>query len=200
MIVKSSLTIGLWLTVASGSLYAGPIQDERLEEPAPAGSAVYKGLAGPEARNPLPQPKSEPPRLVWTGFKMAGDRSEIFLQTTRPVVHDLGAPGKASASRPGSLSLLLRNCRIHLRNNARKIDTRFFATPVESVSARQRKKDVELQIALKDAAVPEIRVQEGPDGTHFVVVSFPPGRAAPGAPATPAEERPAADVAPPAVK
>ena len=187
--MNTSLYIGLWLTVASGTLGAEPV-DERREEAAPA-AAVYKGLAGPEAHNPLPQPKSDPPRLIWTGFKMAGDRSEIFLQTTREVVHELGT-GKSA--RPGSLTLLLRNCRIHLRNNARKIDTRFFATPVESVSARQRKKDVELQIALKDAAVPEIRVQPGPDGTHFVVVSFPPGHAA-----AAAEPRPA-EVAPPGLK
>ncbi len=180
--MNTSLYIGLWLTVASGTLDAQPADERREEAAAPAG-AVYKGLAGPEARNPLPQPKSDPPRLVWTGFKMAGDRSEIFLQTTREVAHELAA-GKAAAGRPGALTLLLRNCRIHLRNNARKIDTRFFATPVESVSARQRKKDVELQIALKDAVVPEVRVQPGPDGTHFVVVSFPPGR--PAAAATPA--------------
>jgi hypothetical protein len=199
--VKTSLTIGLWLTFAAGSAHAEAIQDERLEEPAPPpGAGAYRGLTGPEARNPLPQPKSEPPRLVWTGFKMAGDRSEIFLQTTRPVVHELGTPGKAAGSRPGSLVLLLRNCRIHLRNNARKIDTRFFATPVEGVSARQRKKDVELRIALKDAAVPEIRVQEGPDGSHFVVVSFPPGRAASAALPAAAGERPTEDVTPPSVK
>jgi hypothetical protein len=197
-IVNTSLYIGLWLTVASGTL-GEPVPDERREEAAPPAAAVYKGLAGPEARNPLPQPKSDPPRLIWTGFKMNGDRSEIFLQTTREVTHELGA-GKAG--RPGALTLLLRNCRIHLRNNARKIDTRFFATPVQSVSARQRKKDVELQIALKDAAVPEVRVQPGPDGTHFVVVSFPPGRAATAATpaAAPAAEPAPGAIAPPSVK
>ena len=46
-------------------------------------------MPGPEGRNPLPHPKSDPPRLVWTGFKMAGDRSELFLQTTRPVTFEV---------------------------------------------------------------------------------------------------------------
>ena len=188
--MNRSLCIGLWLTVASPTLAAEPSPADRREE-APAGAAPYKGLAGPEARNPLPQPKTDPPRLIWTGFKMAGDRSEIFLQTTREVVHELGT---AKSGGPGSLTLLLRNCRIHLRNNARKIDTHFFPTPVESVSARQHHKDVELQIALKDAVVPEVRVQAGPDGTHFVVVSFPATAGRPDG----AEPRPA-EVSPPSL-
>ena len=30
------------------------------------------------------------------------------------------------------LSITLRKCRIHMRNNSRRLDTRFFATPVKS--------------------------------------------------------------------
>jgi hypothetical protein len=108
---------------------------------------------------------------------MVGDRSEIFLQTTRPVQHEL-VPATGKAARPGAFSVLLRNCRIHMRNNARKIDTRFFATPVQGVSARQRRRDVELSVALKDAATPEVRTDPGPDGTQFLVLSFPAGPAA----------------------
>jgi len=95
------------------------------------------------------------------------------------------APGAGRAPR---LSVLLRNCRIHLKNNARRIDTRFFASPVEEVSARQRRKDVELAVTLEATATPTARTEAGPDGTSFLVLSFPPGKAQAAA-APPADER-----------
>src|SRR5262245_11666531 len=84
--------------------------------PATLETKAYLGVVpGPEARNPLPMPKREPPRLVWTGFKMAGEKSQIFLQTTRQVSYDV----QGGAAGQGVLSVFLRNCRIHLRNNGR---------------------------------------------------------------------------------
>jgi hypothetical protein len=56
------------------------------------------------------------------------------------------------------------------------LDTRFFATPVAKVVARQRRKDVELVISLKEDALPEPRNEVGPDGTHFLVLQFPLGK------------------------
>jgi hypothetical protein len=166
----------------------------------PAAGRIYAGVSpGSEARNPLGNPRSDPPRLVWTGFKMAGDRSEIFLQTTRTVSYELGDP-VVRAGQP-RLTVFLRNCRIHLRNNGRRIDTRFFASPVEEVSARQRRKDVEILVSLEASAAPSARTEPGPDGTQFLVLSFPPGRAQQPAAAPPIDERaldPEASVAPPA--
>ena len=160
-----------------------PLDGAPVSERPPVG---YAGVPGPEGKSPFAAPRSHPPRLVWTGFKMAGDRSELFLQTTRPVSFDVvdGAAGKAP-----KLSVFLRNCRIHLKNNARRIDTRFFASPVEQVSARQRRKDVELMVTLEGAAAPTARTEPGPDGTHFLVLSFPPGQAQAPAAAPPIDER-----------
>ncbi len=183
-------------SLAGLSLFVAQVASAQDEPPLPAPGPYQGVVPGTGARNPLPHPRSDPPRLIWTGFKMAGERSEIFLQTTRPVTHELGPAGKV-APKPGALSVVLRNCRIHLKNNARRIDTRFFATPVQGVSARQRRRDVEISIALKDAAAPDVRVDPGPDGTQFVVLSFGPGRAeraavAPGAAPepTPADPEP----------
>jgi hypothetical protein len=158
---------------------APPAVNQPLDAPAtPAPAAAgYAGVAGPEAASPFTPPRSDPPRLVWTGFKMAGDRSELFLQTTRPVSYEV-SQGEGKTRSP-KLTVFLRNCRIHLKNNGRRLDTRFFATPVEEVSARQRRKDVAIQIALEAEAVPTARTEAGPDGTHFLVLSFPPGRAQP---------------------
>jgi hypothetical protein len=149
---------------------------------APPLSARYAGVSpGADARNPLPRAATVPPRLVWTGFKMSGDRSQLFLQTTRPVTYDLGKPGLMKGHHGPVMSVFLRNCRIHLKNNGRRLDTRFFASPVAGVAIRQRRKDVELDISLKETAAPVPRLEDGPDGSQFLVLEFPPGRPAAGA-------------------
>lgn len=139
---------------------------------AAAASEKYVGVAAPgaAAKNPLPLPKPAPTQLVWTGFRMKEAGSQVFLQTTRSVDFELKPDGKA-----GRVTVLLKNCRVHLHNNGRDLDTRFFATPVASVKARQRRKDVELEIVLKEPVHPESRSEGGPNGTHFVVLEFPPG-------------------------
>lgn len=162
------------------SLPTLPPESARPEaQPAPAaephGDHRYAGLTlAPTAKNPLPVPKDEPPKLMWTGFSPNDAGGEIFLQTTRPVVHDLAVTSGGGAR----LVVLLRNTRIHARNNARAIDTSFFPTPVGRVSARQRKRDVELTISLRKSVVPVVRTAEGPAGTHLLVLSFPPGEPA----------------------
>jgi hypothetical protein len=146
---------------------ARPPSPEELREP-------YAGLSlAPQAKNPLPPPKEDPPSLIWTGFTPgeAGAGGEIFLQTTRRIEHDISV-AKAVPGR-SALLVVLRNTRIHARNNARKIDTSFFATPVNGVVARQRKRDVELVISLKEAVAPQVRRQPGPDGSELIVLSFP---------------------------
>jgi hypothetical protein len=167
---------------------AAPSLDRALDEPAAPGSGgeKYVGVVpGPDARNPLPRAKKAPPHLIWSGFKSGdGGGSQVFFQTNLPVTFEV-VP--ASAGKPREMSVFLRNCRIHLRNNRRNLDTRFFATPVQGVSARQRRKDVELRIALKEPTSPTPRTEAGPDGTQFLVLDFPPGQPAAGSPA-PAEK------------
>jgi hypothetical protein len=155
------------------------------ETPAPPspGPGRYAGVV-PGGRNPLPAPPSEPTRLVWTGFQMAGEGGEVFLQTSRPVEYDLRPASK------GALTVVLRNTRVHLTNNGRRLDTRYFASAVAGVAARQRRKDVEIVISLKDQAAPQPRTETGPDGTHFLVLRFPPGTAAVAAQSAPEPQGP----------
>jgi hypothetical protein len=162
-----------------GALLATAPQQAPLEKafdepmaPKPSGEKYVGVVPGPNAVNPLPRAKKTPPRLIWSGFKSAeGGGSQVFFQTNMPVEFEVvpGSGGKA-------LSVFLRNCRIHMRNNGRNLDTRFFATPVEGVQARQRRKDVELRIALKEPTTPTPRTEAGPDGTQFLVLDFPPGQ------------------------
>ncbi len=182
---------------------AAPVPVDRvLDEPSAAAALgeKYVGVApGAGGRNPLPgaAATSPSPRLIWSGFQMAEQGSRVFFQTTGPVTFDVASP---QGKRP-RMSVFLRNCRIHLKNNRRNLDTRYFATPVAGVSAVQRRKDVELRIALKEPASATPRTEAGPDGTQFVVLDFPPGRpAADPPPRAPAESAdPSADpAAPPA--
>lgn len=152
-----------------------PLDNALDESPGPGvhGEKYVGVMPGPAARNPLPPAKKAPPHLIWSGFKSgAGGGAQVFFQTNQPVTYDVVPAGEGARE----MSVFLRNCRIHLRNNQRNLDTRFFATPVKGVSARQRRNDVELRIALKEPATPTPRTQEGPDGTQFLVLDFTKGQ------------------------
>ncbi len=156
-----------------------PLEKSMEAVPGPALAQTYDGVVpGPSGKNPLPAAPKGGPYLVWTGFQMTATGSRVFLQTTRPVQFDLNE-GAAKKSGKSTLAVLLRGSRIHMANNRRKIDTRFFATPVAGISARQRGRDVEVRLALRElvAAVPHS--EAGPDGTQFVVLDFPPGKPSP---------------------
>jgi hypothetical protein len=173
------LSIAFCVALVSGGAMAQPAAlDKALDEPvAPgAGGERYVGVApGPAARNPLPAPKGKTSHLIWSGFQGTDAGSKVFFQTSQPVTFDMGA-GARKGTKPGALSVFLRNCRIHLRNNGRNLDTRFFATPVVGVTAIQRHKDVELRISLKEPVNVTPHTEPGPDGTQFVVLDFPPAR------------------------
>ena len=169
----SPVALSLFITLAQAGAPTAPnaTGSEAMDPAAEGQPDRYAGLSlGPQARNPLPVPKEAPPRLMWTGFSGASPGGEIFLQTTRSVVHDMAiisAPG----GRP-TLAVLLRNCRIHWKNNARRIDTSFFATPVDGLVARQKRRDVEISVALRESVMPAVRTAPGPDGTQLLVLSF----------------------------
>jgi hypothetical protein len=143
------------------------------------GAGKYGGVTpGSNASNPLPQPPASPPYLIWTGFQPTATGSRVFFQTTGPVEFEV-KEGHVSKAGRSTLTVLLRGCRIFKANNRRKLDTRAFPTPVQSVSAKQRRENVELLIALREPASATPGTEPGPNGTRFLVFDFPPGKAAP---------------------
>lgn len=178
------LTLFFWGSVAFAQTLT---PNEKSREATPgAGEQKYDGVSfGTEGPNPLPAAPSDQPYLVWTGFQMTGSGSRVFLQTTKPVVFDVKADAQGKATR-GGLSLILRGCKIHMANNRRTIDTRFFASPVSSVVARQRRGDVEVRISLRESVSTLPRVETGNGGTSFLVWDFPPGKEVAGDSASPA--------------
>jgi hypothetical protein len=153
---------------------AGEVGPAPPAAPGPRTQQKYDGVVpGATGKNPLPSAPEGGPYLVWTGFQMTASGSQVFLQTTQPVSFERGKWSKSA------MTIVLKGCRIHMANNRRKIDTRFFATPVTSVSAKQKGHDVEIRIAMREPASVEPRSQTGAEGTQFVVLDFPPGKAAP---------------------
>jgi hypothetical protein len=173
------------LSANAGQINAQPVtplersMDAVPAAPRPALGQKYDGVVpGPTGKNPLPIPPKSGPHLVWTGFQMTATGSRVFLQTTKPVEFDLNE-GTAKKSGKSTLGVILRGCRIFMANNRRNIDTRYFATPIAGVSARQRGRDVEVNIALRELAEAVPHSEPGPDGSQFVVMDFPPGKATP---------------------
>lgn len=166
------LIVASWLGLLVAQ--AGVPLDRALDDTTlSVGGEKYVGVT-PGARNPLPKAKPAPPHLIWTGFQpSAGGGGRVFIQTNAPVSYEVGNPVTRGKRR--LVKVLLKNCRIHHRNNSRRMDTRFFVTPVEEISARHRRKNVELEIQVKEELVPQVRVEAGPDGTHFLVLEFGTG-------------------------
>jgi hypothetical protein len=174
-------TAATFVGSASGQAILAPSPLEKSMEavPAPAGDQKYDGVVpGAAAKNPLPAAPKAGSHLVWTGFQMTPTGSRVFLQTTNSVQFDV-TEGRVAKSGKSTLAVRLEGCRIHMANNRRRIDTRFFATPVSGVSARQKGHDVEVRIALREVAMGVPHSEAGPDGTQFVVLDFPPGKAEP---------------------
>jgi hypothetical protein len=123
----------------------------------------------PLVGTPMAWPKTGPTRVVWTGFQMHGGGSRVYLQATNDVEVSV------AASKEG-LTVTVHDCRLHVRNGGRPMDTRFFQTPVKSVSLRQQKKDVAVLIALKEPVDVVPRKESGPNGSQFWVLDFPSGK------------------------
>jgi hypothetical protein len=173
--------MGVFATTGSATAQpVTPLEKSMEAVPGPALEQKYDGVApGTAGKNPLPAAPKGGPYLVWTGFQMTSTGSRVFLQTTQSVPFDLNEGAAKKKSGHSTLAVLLRGCRIYMANNRRKIDTRFFATPVSGVSARQRGKDVEVRVAMRELAEAVPHSETGPEGTQFVVLDFPPGKATP---------------------
>jgi hypothetical protein len=166
--------------VAAGHAWAdqlAPIDHSASEASGPPGGKYGGVTPGSKTANPLPQSPSSPPHLIWTGFQPTATGSRVFFQTTGPVEFEV-KEGQASKAGHSTLTVLLRGCRIYMANNRRKLDTRAFATPVQSVSAKQRRQDVEILITLREPASSTPGTEAGPNGTRFLVFDFPPGKPA----------------------
>lgn len=91
------------------------------------------------------------------------------MQTTDPVVPEVSVEA-------GRVVVLFRNTRIHLRNSARWLETRFFDTPVVRARLERRGRDMAFVLHLRAPASPRVSTEPAPGGAfHYVYVDFGPG-------------------------
>ncbi|HUB06812.1 MAG TPA: AMIN domain-containing protein [Myxococcales bacterium] len=114
--------------------------------PAPTPASIAYGPA-----YPAPPPEGAPTevsrrtkRLALVGFR-ASD-SQVFIRTNEPVAYNV------SDGPDGSVLVTIENTRIVRSNDRRPIDAHFFPTPVSTIRARQVRRNVVVEIRLKNHA------------------------------------------------
>jgi hypothetical protein len=107
--------------------------------------------------------------LTWPGFMMHKDGGScFFIQTSQPVE-------VATQKSEGQFELVLRNTRVHLKNNYLPLETQFFDTPVlRATVQRKAPKDVVMLFEMREHATPTITQKKGKDGFNYVFVKFAP--------------------------
>ncbi len=113
----------------------------------------YSGVV-PGKNNPPPGklPTDDPKcLLLWPGFQwLPSGAGVVFLQfNNRAEIQQ--------TKRKGRFELLFSGCRIPIRNNRRRLVTRFFPTVVDSVRAKNTRKGVHVTIRLKKDASAKYR-------------------------------------------
>jgi hypothetical protein len=141
---------------------------------AAAEEAAYAGVTpGLETSENLPPKAEEIPEgalmLTWPGFMMRKEGgSRFFVQTSRPVEF-------ATRESEGRFELVLRNTRVHLKNNFRPLETEFFDTPATRATVvRRGKKDLAMVLEMRAKATPTVSQEKGKDGFNYVFIDFAP--------------------------
>lgn len=139
--------------------YAGVEPGEA--EPPPAAARAER------QRQRRPRPASI---LTWPGFTpRPGGGSRFFVQTTDPVVPEV----RVERDR---VVLRFPNTRIHVRNSARWLETRFFDTPVLRARLVRDGRDMTFVLHLRSPATPRVSSAPSSDGRfHYVYIDFPAG-------------------------
>jgi len=71
--------------------------------------------------------------VTWVGFQMVTQGGRVFIQSTEPPRYDV------VPSDPKSVVIEFANSRLHSKNESRALDTTWFPTAVESVTAKQHR-------------------------------------------------------------
>jgi len=103
--------------------------------------------------------------LTWTGFERGTDTSRVFFQLSAAVEPTVDVDGL-------SVEVRLPQTAIKVRNNRRKLITKYFNTPVNEVRIRRKGKDVVVVLALRWEATPTWSLEPGVNGYQMLVFEF----------------------------
>jgi len=167
LLVAYPETVGKRTTIAMFAIVLGSSAAT-----ASAEGSSYAGVTpGSESSDNLPPKAEEIPEgalmLTWPGFMMHKDGGScFFVQTSQPVQ-------TAYKRSEGRLELVLRNTRVHLKNNFLPLETQFFDTPVTRATVqRKSQKDVVMVFEMREDVMPTITQKKGKDGFNYVFVKF----------------------------
>ncbi|TPV97173.1 MAG: hypothetical protein B7733_01150 [Myxococcales bacterium FL481] len=107
--------------------------------------------------------------LTWTGFRpQSKGSSEVFVQLSSPVAYRLDQTAQ-------SIVITLPGTTVNVANNQRRLDTRFFNTPVDGVEVASAGPDTVIRLGLRRAATPVVSQRAAPGGYTMLILAF--GRA-----------------------
>lgn len=142
------------------------------QSPGQPPAAGYQGVVPGTGHAPPRAPSAGPGGallLTWPGFQQRPDgASRFFLQTTGPVQVE-------QRTEEGRFVLVLKNTGIHLRNNRRRLETRYFNTPVSVAQVERRGRDVAFVLDLRAPVTPVVSQEQAPNGYNFVFLELPAG-------------------------
>ncbi|NVB41827.1 hypothetical protein G6O69_28600 [Pseudenhygromyxa sp. WMMC2535] len=104
--------------------------------------------------------------LTWTGFERGEASSRVFFQLSTGVEPEV-------VVEDGRVRVKLPRTSVTVRNNRRKLITRYFNTPVEEVLVSRKGKDLQVDLVLRWAATPTWDTKPGPNGYQLLVFEFP---------------------------
>lgn len=107
-----------------------------------------------------------PAVLTWSGFERTANSSRVFFQLSAAVAYELTAQGML-------VSITLPNTSSSVRNNIRRLDTRYFRTPVTTVTMKRRGADMVVSLMLRREAAPEVTMVDGEHGYKVLILEFP---------------------------
>lgn len=112
----------------------------------------------------------QPTVLTWTGFERSTNSSRAFFQLSSGTAYQVDRQGFL-------ISLRLPNTSVSVRNNARRLDTSFFRSPLTEIGLRRDGADLVITLQLRREAAPRIEINEGQNGYKVLVVEFPDSEA-----------------------
>lgn len=105
--------------------------------------------------------------LTWTGFKTSGAGSQVFLQLSAPVDHQISEEGLR-------LRIELPNTTVNVKNNRRALDTSYFRnTPVTRVKVERSGANTVVWVWMREEIKATTSLSPASNGYQMLTLTFP---------------------------
>ncbi|QQR89233.1 MAG: hypothetical protein IPJ88_13605 [Myxococcales bacterium] len=163
--MKRCFFVGLLsVTVVSG--VSAENSKEKKEGSVPQGQ--YKGVVPGVSEVPAHVAKpGRPVKATWPGFQMRKDgSSRLFLQLTGPTDTNL-------LQTNAGFDVHIKSAKIQGKNTRRKLDTRFFDTPMVEARLVKKKNDLYLKVIEREKVMPKLSTELNKEGYYYLYLDFP---------------------------